>query len=124
MFCEKATEFGLIKEETSNVSQFFSNTENSYLNWTLSLPSTTFTTSKIVDISAIDFFPIYDDKGLEYGLDMKKEKWTLYKANTASDSVSIKSNIDYKGCSYPVTSISNYAFENLESAYKKCLREE
>lgn len=118
IFCEKATKFGSIKEETSNVSHYFSNTENSYLNWTLSQPSTTFTTSNIVDISAIDIFPIYDDEGLEYKFDMKKEKWTLYKANTASDSVSIKSNIDYNGNSYPVASISNYAFGNLKTIKK------
>ncbi len=118
MFCKKATESGYIKEETSNVSHYFSTTEDLYLSWTLSQPSTTFTTSNIVEISAIDIFPIYDDEGLEYKFDMKKEKWTLYKANTASDSVSIKSNIDYNGSSYPVTSISNYAFGNLKTIKK------
>ena len=55
---------------------------------------------------------------MEYRFDKKKEKWTLDKANTASDSVSIKSNIDYNGSSYPVTSISNYAFENLKTIKK------
>ena len=118
MFCEKATKSGSIKEETSHVSHYFSTTDDLYLSWTISQPSTTFTTSAIVDISAIDIFPIYDDEGLEYRFDIKKEKWTLYKANTASDSVSIKSNIDYNGNSYPVTSISNYAFGNLKTIKK------
>ena len=118
IFCEKADEWGVIKEETSNVSHSFSTTEDCYLSWTLSQPSTTFTASECVYISAIDILPIYDDEGLEYRFDMKKEKWTLYKANTASDSVSIKSNIDYNGSSYPVTSISNYAFENLKAIKK------
>ena len=118
IFCEKANKWGVIKEETSNVSHSFSTTEDCYLSWTLSQPSTTFTISEFVNISAIDFFPIYDDEGLEYKFDMKKEKWTLYKANTASDSVSIKSNIDYNGSSYPVTSISNYAFGNLKTIKK------
>lgn len=118
LYCEKTSETFSIKEEKSNVSHYVSSSEDRVLTWVLSRPNATFKIPNFVNIASIDIYPIYDNDGLEYKFDIKKEKWTLYKANTASDSVSIKSNIDYNGSFYPVTSISNNAFGNLKTIKK------
>lgn len=118
LFCEENTEPGQITEVNSHVSHYFSSAEDSYLSWKCSQPNLLFTTSKIVTISAIDIFPFYEDEGLEYRLDLNKKEWTLYNANTASDSVSIKSSIDYNGNLYPVTSITGGAFTNIKTIKK------
>lgn len=117
---------GYIKEERSTKRNSFKEDTQEDLYWELSQPNADFSFSSYSEINAIDITPIssIDDflcriiDGFDYRFDIQNGKWTLYSNHSTSDSVSIKSDIDYYGNIQPVKSISSGAFENSTTIMK------
>ena len=105
--------YTFIKENISTIQRYFGGSEEEDLDWEITQPSATFTnSSNNVYITAIDILPLNNVDGTDYAYNPQNKEWTVWKAQTTSDNVAIKSSLAYDGEEYPVTSITNFAFQD------------
>ena len=114
LHCEPyANKYTFIKENISTIERFFGGSKEEDLDWEVTQPSATFTNSSYhVCITAIDILPKYNIDGVDYTYNSQIKEWTVWKAQTTSDNVAIKSSMTYNGEEYPVTSIEKSAFKD------------